>query len=138
MKALIWIGCILGYAILQSAFKCNGLTLGFIPTALLFWLTWWIARTLCKKHDEHNRNDSVHGEVTDKPSESYKSRFTECPKCGYIAVFEKECPQCSFVLPTEIQEDNTSQTPQILFCRKCGAKLLANAQFCKECGTEIM
>lgn len=70
--------------------------------------------------------------------ESYKSRFTECPKCRYIAVFEKECPKCGFILPTEVKEDNTSEVAKILFCRKCGAKLLEDAKFCKECGTEII
>lgn len=72
-----------------------------------------------------------------KNPEPYKSRFTECPKCGYIAVFEKECPKCGF-LPTKVEEVNNSATPQILYCRKCGAKLLENAHLCKECGTEIM
>ncbi len=70
--------------------------------------------------------------------EPYKSKFTKCPKCGYIAVFEKKCPKCDFVLPTEAKRENDSGTPKILFCRKCGARLLEDARFCNECGTEII
>lgn len=30
------------------------------------------------------------------------------------------------------------ETPQILFCRKCGAKLSEGSNFCNKCGTEVI
>ena len=35
------------------------------------------------------------------------------------------------------QDKPASQTPQVHFCRKCGAKLPLDANFCNKCGTKI-
>lgn len=51
MKALIWIGCFLGNAIIQTIIKDCGIILGGIPSALLFGATWFIATKLCNKWD---------------------------------------------------------------------------------------
>ena len=42
------------------------------------------------------------------------------------------------VLPVETQAGKFSETPKIIYCRKCGKKLSEEAHFCKECGTEII
>jgi TRAP-type uncharacterized transport system fused permease subunit len=49
MVALIWIACFLGLAIVQVLIKYQVITLGAIPTMILFGLTWWLARTLASK-----------------------------------------------------------------------------------------
>lgn len=38
----------------------------------------------------------------------YKSRFTECPACGYIAVFEKECPKCGRLIEEPITNESVN------------------------------
>lgn len=74
-----------------------------------------------------------------KNPEPYKSRFSECPKCGYIALSQLEqCPKCGFTHSTEVQEANNPVGPRILYCRKCGSKLPEDSNFCQECGTEIV
>ena len=53
MKVIIWLGCIFGLSLFIVILKNAGIILGGIPTALLFWAMLWLARTLCKKWDEH-------------------------------------------------------------------------------------
>lgn len=132
MKFLIWFGCILCYGIIQAIFKGKGILLGGIPTAILVLITLSSARSLCKLWEKHKEEKENPGKITSN------YRLTECPQCGYIAVFEKRCPKCDYKFPTEAQTDEDLEIPKILFCRKCGTKLLENARFCKECGTEII
>ena len=53
MKAVIWLGCIFSLSFFMVILKNSGIILGGIPTALLFGGMLWLARTLCKKWDEH-------------------------------------------------------------------------------------
>ena len=39
---------------------------------------------------------------------------------------------------TEVNEGNAADADRIVFCRKCGEKLLDNSRFCAKCGTEIV
>ncbi len=36
------------------------------------------------------------------------------------------------------QNENSNETTEIKYCRKCGNKLLDRSQFCNKCGTEII
>lgn len=53
MKVLIWILCIFANALITTILKESGILLGAIPTMILFGAMLWLARTLCKKWDEH-------------------------------------------------------------------------------------
>ncbi|MEL7608494.1 MAG: zinc ribbon domain-containing protein [Bacillota bacterium] len=37
-----------------------------------------------------------------------------------------------------MEQTNIVRSPQVLFCRKCGAKLPLDSRFCKICGTELL
>ena len=52
MKVLIWVGCIIVLAVIQTIIRSMGITLGAIPTVILYGAGCWIASTLCKKYDE--------------------------------------------------------------------------------------
>ena len=52
MKVLIWVGCVLVYAIVVTLINSAGVILGAIPTMILFGGMMWAAKTLCKKYDE--------------------------------------------------------------------------------------
>ena len=54
MKVLIWAGCIIALAIIQTAITRAGILLGGIPTMILYGAGIWIASVLCKKVDENN------------------------------------------------------------------------------------
>ena len=44
----------------------------------------------------------------------------------------------AFGFDTRTSEEPPVETIEILFCRKCGAKLIEGAKFCRECGTEVI
>lgn len=52
MKVLIWIVCFLVMSVVVTYLNGSGIFLGGIPTIILFGITFWIAKTLCKKYDE--------------------------------------------------------------------------------------
>lgn len=52
MKVAIWGLCIFVYAVITAVLRSCGVTLGGIPTMILYASVFWVARTLCKKLDE--------------------------------------------------------------------------------------
>lgn len=62
MKILIWLLCIFANALITTLLKESGITLGAIPTMILFGAMLWLARTLCKKWDEHKGKGGNDGE----------------------------------------------------------------------------
>lgn len=61
MKVLIWVLCIFANALITTILKESGILLGAIPTMILFGAMLWLARTLCKKWDEHKERGDDHG-----------------------------------------------------------------------------
>lgn len=59
MKVLIWVGCIFVTSLIVGVLGYAGVRLGAIPTVLLYAAMIWVARSLCKAHDEkHQSSDS--------------------------------------------------------------------------------
>ena len=107
MKILIWIVCFFTNALIIALIKDSGIMLGGIPTALMFGGTLWLARTLCKKWDEHKLNNSIKENITvqDSPIEEVNNaKVCFCRKCGAPI-------------------DNDSR-----FCRKCGTEIKEEQQ----------
>ncbi len=149
MKVLIWVLCIFANAFITTLFKESGIILGGIPTVILFAITLWLARTLCKMWDKHKAPKAL--EHINNNTNSYY-----CPICGSMTPKDKGyCTECGAkivnhqknLLATETtsQYTPTNNTPILetqenteptLFCRKCGEKLLDNSRFCRKCGTE--
>lgn len=126
--------CIIPYVHHDSDFAPSFIV--FVIMLILFYFLWY--RLNIKYFEKRiSHLTSLYPPKPQNP-EPYKSRFTECPECKYIAVFEKACPKCGFVLQTEVQESDVPTIPRILYCRKCGSKLPENVHFCTECGTEIV
>ena len=116
MKFLIWFLCILANSIITTIIKEAGVILGAIPTVILFGATMWLAKTLCKKWDEHKENKDTAKKAQTQP-----------------------VPQPAPVKPAASQP--ASQIPvndKICFCRKCGSKLMDDAAFCNKCGTQVI
>lgn len=62
MKILIWALSILITSIVAVVIKSAGITLGAIPTMILYAPLFFITPKLCKKWDEHKANKSIHSE----------------------------------------------------------------------------
>lgn len=103
MKFLIWFLCILANAIITTLITESGVILGGIPTALMFAATFWLARTLCKKWDEHKANREIEKSAavpTPQPVFVTADQVRFCRKCGEKLI------------------DNSK------FCRKCGTEIV--------------
>lgn len=91
----------------------------------------------------------------DKYNELIKKKMMECTKCGYKGDYLDECPQCGYKGKLYSYEDEesinsnqdesnnakcgtTGNQSKVLFCRKCGVKLLENEKFCRKCGAQIV
>ena len=108
MKVLIWFLCIFANALITTLIKEAGVILGAIPTVILYGATFWLARTLCKKWDEHKENKAVKQNVPVQAVQTAPADTTEqvrfCRKCG------------------EKLLDNSQ------FCRKCGTAIKVEEQ----------
>ena len=192
MKVLIWIGCILAYAIIDSIFRLNGIRLGAIPAVILFSVDMWLARELCRKWDEHKEAKRCLTSDEYLYPNGYKCGNCgrkgpyagDCPNCGSSLKFhivygetatqdeKKKCELCDEICEsltgikivddlgtrfrnvcpkcykkyngsrsdsvTEIPEKEEKQVTKILYCRKCGEKLMKDSDFCGKCGTKIL
>lgn len=104
MKIFIWFLCILANAIITTVIKESGVILGAIPSVLLFGGTMWLARTLCKKWDEHKQTNTSEQNAPTQASQPANSETNDqiqfCRKCGEKLI------------------DNSR------FCRKCGTEIV--------------
>ena len=57
MKFLIWFICIFANAIITVIIRNHGIILGALPAMVLYGLTFWLARTLCRKWDDYKWNN---------------------------------------------------------------------------------
>lgn len=126
MKFLIWFLCIFANAIITTIIKEAGVILGAIPTVILFGATMWLARTLCKKWDEHKENKETARKTQGQPS----------PQPTPVKATVSQ--------PAPVKTPVSQLAPQnpvndkICFCRKCGSKLMDDAIFCNKCGTKVV
>ncbi|MBQ7896901.1 MAG: zinc ribbon domain-containing protein [Clostridia bacterium] len=104
MKVLIWFLCIFVNALITTIAKESGVTLGAIPTVILFAGMMWLAQTLCKKWDEHKedkpKNKKKPVQNSQNTDNKAKNQILFCRKCGEPLI------------------DNSQ------FCRKCGAEIV--------------
>ena len=69
------------------------------------------------------------------------NRVTECKSCGFKDHnFFNACPKCGKYEKQNVylNEEPPIETDKILFCRKCGEKLIDSSRFCRKCGTETV
>ena len=88
MKVIIYILCI---AIATFLNELLGYLTGFkLGSALLIIIMLLVSKKIYSLWDKHTERKKA-------IAQPYKSRFSECSNCGYIAVFEKECPKCGYI-----------------------------------------
>lgn len=103
MKVLIWILCIFAWSVLTTYLEFSGIYLGALPTILLILFTWFVARSLCRKWDEHKGVGTDVADLADDYVENNNKEETDnvryCRKCG-----------------AQLLENSK-------FCRICGAEI---------------
>ncbi len=70
MKFLIWILCFSCNALITNLLRYSGVILGDIPTCILFLITLWTAKFLCRKWDKYKK--------------SQKNRYLNLPSFEYV------------------------------------------------------
>ena len=106
------------------------LVVGIIMLLLEYFIWYRLNMKYFKKRIIGATNDYLSGDV---------ERWTECKVCGYKeqGMFY-ECPKCGhYATPYNAGQTKPAQSEQILFCYRCGEKLIENSKFCGKCGTEI-
>lgn len=103
MKFLIWFMCFFVCAVIQVIIKNTGFILGGVPTALLFGLTYWVARSICKRWDQHRAAKKakaaevthVEESVAEQDSAPVHKKQRYCKFCGGAIDSEnKQCEKC--------------------------------------------
>ncbi len=160
MKVLIWIGCIFVTSFVIVALRFAGIYLGAIPTLIVYAIMFWIASSLCKSYDEKHPSSNKaseqkkvtpsNGEVGRKlPSTEQKTqsvptnessrnyRATTDDKRIFVAAPRLDSVSTRSSAHLENQKTESLAEDQILFCHKCGSKLLPDSIFCSNCGVKI-
>lgn len=130
MKVLIWFSTILVATVLNGLLGyITGIKAGYI---VFYIAVYFVAKRLCKAWDEHK----VDKEVKTNPHPDTKD--AEKVDTFSISDFSSNKSLSETALETENIEvtdiSTANQEPQIVFCRKCGTKLIEGAEFCKKCG----
>lgn len=127
MKFLIWFLCFIVNALITTLIKETGVILGAIPTVILYGATIWLARTLCKKWDEYKENRKTVRKTHIKPA----------PQPTPVKAIAPQIVPVKTNASDPILQNPVSVNDRICFCRKCGSKLMGEANFCNKCGTKI-
>jgi hypothetical protein len=135
MKALIWFLTILAATILNVLLGyATGIEAGYV---VFYIAVYFVAKRLCKAWETHktNRENAGVTPIDADPAEPTGFQYVDdsVPNRNDV-VFE---------IATSNKKDLSesiciTQNPQILFCRKCGFKLIDGSDFCSRCGTSIV
>lgn len=127
MKILIWALSIIITSIVAVLMKSAGITLGAIPTMILYAPLFFITPKLCKKWDEHK----VQKDVQDKkvPSAIVPNRTTINTNSQSVIYRESDA--------TATQVKQPIAHKKKVYCRQCNAELPEESAFCNKCGAKV-
>ena len=87
MKVIIWVGCMITPNIIAMLCIDNGIILGGIPSAILYALAVWLAKTLCGRLDWSRAMKEVKKsgmDITDYAKQGLTDEFvSQLPKNSY-------------------------------------------------------
>lgn len=160
MKVLIWISTLFIITLLNVIL---GEATGFRAGTLVIYFFWfWLAKKLCSLWDKNRIGKKAekeglssfeyikkeiptdvltHSESNRCNEEELKSYYKACVKEGKINKVHSYILIDEFMSPrrtTVAEVNNIPNEDKVVFCRKCGTKLLERSQFCSKCGTEVV
>lgn len=98
--------CFFVCAVIQVIIKNAGFILGGIPAALLFGLTYWAARSICKRWDKHR------------------------------AIKKAKAAEVTPVEETVAEQVSAPVLPKQRYCKLCGGVIDNQAKKCEKCGKQ--
>lgn len=119
MKALIWILTFLLGSILNTLI---GYAIGIKAGAVLLYIAeFYIAKKLCEKWDQRKEEKQSTKQVQNAENIIEPNVVVES-------------------IPASIEQPvvtNDNPERKIMYCRRCGSKLIEGSEFCSKCGTQI-
>lgn len=89
MKVLIWVGCMFAYGVITVLLKENGILLGAIPTALLVFGLFTLARFLSNAWESHKNEKEARSNLASHQAQRI------CKNCGEtLPPLTRNCPKC--------------------------------------------
>lgn len=155
MKAVIWIVGIFVISFIHVT-VFNNQPIGLLPTLIIYGAWFALLRYLCRLWDKHKLSKDE--EINQAASGADETQMLSDE--GTVPVVKKQCTDVAIESednlgyepsPTVFQEQPNAPVPvikdetesrsqnatPILFCRKCGFKLLEGSEYCSRCGTPI-
>lgn len=161
MKVLIWLGCLFAGSLVQLFLGYAGIG-GALPTMVVFCGMFASAVSLCKRYDAYRNRASASKSVSlarsaaapvQPPEPSAQDTAPAAPTAQPPVPSPQDTPAAPTVQPPvpSLQDTPTAPTVQppeppaqsvsaapIVYCRKCGQRLIPDSAFCSFCGTAII
>ena len=132
MKVLIWFLCIFAYALITTLIKEAGIILGAIPTVILYGATFWLARTLCKKWDEHKESKVIEKPVAPLVARQEQEKYAKREEEARMKW--EQSKQAEMENPPERVVVSVDRSEETLACPNCNRVQRSDRKFCYNCG----
>ncbi len=137
----IGVSCIIGIILWSSGGDELSFLLGVITAligSLLSWLSSFMLYGYGELIDSTQKLQKTLDVIDRKNSYASTNKQWLCQKCGNL-IDKSPCPICGQDTYgrklSKIADDKSNSEQNCWFCKNCGAKNSASAQFCKQCGT---
>lgn len=145
MKVLIWLGCLFAGSLVQLFLGYAGIG-GALPAMVVFCGMFASAVSLCKRYEAYRNRASASKSASQARSAAAPVPPPQLPaqdtaSTAPTAQPPVPSPQDTPAAPTAQPSESPAQSvsaPPVVYCRKCGQRLLPDSAFCSFCGTAVV
>ena len=145
MKVLIWLGCLFAGSLVQLFLGYAGIG-GALPAMVVFCGMFASAVSLCKRYEAYRNRASASKSASQAGSAAARvpppqlpaqDTASTAPTAQPPVPSPRDTPAAPTAQPSESPAQSVS-APPIVYCRKCGQRLLPDSAFCSFCGTAVV